>query len=114
MVGPTKNFILQSADQTGKKDEKVRISSFNLEKALQAIPALRPEEFQRRIQASRQRGNSSTLSPSLRQGGDSSTSTAADLPPAMVAKRSKAPRQPPGATATAQPEAGLVVTSQGH
>ena len=29
-------------------------SSFDLEKELQAIPALRPEEFQRRIQANRQ------------------------------------------------------------
>ncbi len=38
--------------------------NFNLEKALMDIPALRPEEFQRRIQASRQQQRSSSASAS--------------------------------------------------
>lgn len=58
--------------------EQHPISPFDLEKALMSIPALRPEEFQRRIQASRQRNVISAV-PSAPggQGEDSKRSTKA-------------------------------------
>lgn len=52
-------------------------SPFDLEKALMSIPALRPEEFQRRIQASRQQRNAAVLPPATAADEKSRSTTKA-------------------------------------
>merc|ERR1712223_762836 len=103
------SMVTPSGDGSNRlsRDEiKTRMSNgsspFDLEKELQAIPALRPEEFQRRIQANRQQ----PISTKAQKQNPSTVTPQAQLPP----------HQPPqvqhgghGGEAT-----NLVVSSQGH
>jgi len=104
------SMVTPSGDGSNRlsRDEiKTRMSNgsspFDLEKELQAIPALRPEEFQRRIQANRQQ----PISTKAQKQNPSTVTPQAQLPPHQ---------QPPqvqhgghGGEAT-----NLVVSSQGH
>jgi hypothetical protein len=79
----------------GRNDTKSRLTNgsppFDLEKELQAIPALRPEEFQRRIQANK------VQQPRL----SSPAQTDLHLSAVATAKKTKAQKQNPS-TATPQ------------
>ena len=107
-------------------------SAFDLEKALMNIPALRPEEFQRRIQMSRQRSSTSSSHPSaplVRGAGpidnttamdttNSSSMTSSSLTADQVTNHSgrrtkstaSASRPPPPSSS----ESTLVVSAHGH
>ena len=94
-------------------------SAFDLEKALMNIPALRPEEFQRRIQRQRS-STSSHMSSPLRGGGGQNDTTAMDTSITLsdqvtnqnsrrTKSASSASRPPPSST-----ESTLVVSAHGH
>ena len=78
------------------------LASFDLEKALMSIPALRPEEFQRRIQMSRQQQRSSATHMSSPR-----SDTAMDTTDPVNSRRTKSAARLPSETT-------LVVSAHGH
>lgn len=99
----TMSFSVSHVPSDGRSEFKSKgldaSSPFDLEKALMAIPALRPEEFQRRVQASRQQQRNVALSPHMRHQDDQDVHVSAS-------KRTKAQKASSGGN--------LVVSSQGH
>ena len=104
-------------------------SAFDLEKALMNIPALRPEEFQRRIQMSRQRSSTTTsssshLSAPLRGTAQNDNTTAMDTTNSSMTSLSdqvanQSGRRTKSASSASRPppsssESTLVVSAHGH
>lgn len=85
-----KSFSVSSNVPSLVTSKEKTASPFDLEKALMDIPALRPEEFQRRIQANRQQQKSS-MSPSSQRY---QVQDDQDLPAAPSSQRTKAQKGP--------------------